>query len=145
MGGFEGKIVVITGSGSGIGRATAIRLARAGAILALSDINTDNLSATLQLCNEVSSTHTEHLTHRVDVRSTEEVDNFVQRVVTKHGTITHVFNCAGVNPTALDIEKITDEYWHNMIDTNMKGVFSMMRACVPHMKSGSSFVNSTLR
>ena len=139
---FEGKVVVITGAGSGIGRATAVRLAKAGAILALSDIGTDSLSATLQLCDEVSSSpYREHLIQRVDVRSTEEVDNFVRSVVTKYETITHVFNCAGVNPTKMDIEQITDEYYSKMIDTNIKGVFSVMRACVPHMKKGCSFVN----
>ncbi|KAJ9610654.1 hypothetical protein H2200_005431 [Cladophialophora chaetospira] len=142
MASFTGKTVVITGAGSGIGRATAVRLAKAGAILALSDISTDNLSDTLRLCDEVSSTlQNEHLIQRVDVRSTEEVGKFVQNVVSKYVTINHVFNCAGINPTKMDIEQVSDEYWHKMIDTNIKGVFSMMRACVPHMKNGSSFVN----
>jgi NAD(P)-dependent dehydrogenase (short-subunit alcohol dehydrogenase family) len=142
MSSFEGRVAIITGAGSGIGRAAAIRLAKAGATLALSDINSDNLTTTLQLCKDASDNPgRDHLTQRVDVQSTDEVNNFVQTVVAKHETIHHVFNCAGVNPTAMDIETISDEYWHKLIDTNIKGVFAMTRACVPHMKSGSSFVN----
>lgn len=142
MASFEGKVVVITGAGSGIGRATAVRVAKSGARLALSDISIEGLSITLRQCIEVGNKpETEHLIKVVDVRSTGEIDTFVQDVVTKYGTITHVFNCAGVNPSRLDIEEITDEYWNKLIDTNMKGTFTMTRACVPHMTSGSSFVN----
>ena len=139
---FEGQVVVITGAGSGIGRATAIRMAKGGASLALSDIGAETLSTTLQDCIEVGKrSKAEHFTERLDVRSTEDVEKFVQNVVSRYGTITHVFNCAGINPTKLEIEQISDDYWHRLIDTNLKSVFAMTRACVPHMKSGSSFVN----
>lgn len=143
MTGFEGKVVVITGAGSGIGRATAIRMAKEGARLALSDISAETLSTTLQDCIEVGkrSPADEHFTAPLDVRSTEAVEKFVQKVVGRYGTITHVFNCAGINPTKLELEQTSDEYWHRLIDTNLTSVFTMTRACVPHMQSGSSFVN----
>ena len=142
MASFEGQVVVITGAGSGIGRATAIRMAKGGASLALLDISAATLSITLQDCIEVAtSSKADHCTECLDVRSTEDVERCVQNVVSKYGSITHVFNCAGINPTKLEIEQTSDEYWHRLIDTNLKSVFTMTRACLPRMKSGSSLVN----
>lgn len=139
---FEGQVVVITGAGSGIGRATAIRMAKEGASLALSDISTQTLSSTLQACIEASKgSKAEFFSDTLDVRSTEAVEKFVQKVVDRYGIITHVFNCAGINPTKLELTQTTDEYWHRLIDTNLTSVFTMTRACVPHMQRGSSFVN----
>jgi NAD(P)-dependent dehydrogenase (short-subunit alcohol dehydrogenase family) len=142
MASFEGRVVIITGAASGIGRATAIKMARVGANLALADINADGLASTLQECIEAGEKpKSEHFTSRLDVSLTEEIERFIQSVVSKYGTINHVFNCAGINPTKFDIEEISDEYWHRLMDTNLKSVFAMTRACVPYMKSGSSFVN----
>lgn len=58
-----------------------------------------------------------------------------------YGKIDHVFNCAGINPTKFATEDVTDEYWDAMIATNLKGLFNMTRAAIPHLVSGSSFVN----
>lgn len=141
MSNFQGHVTIITGAGSGIGRATAVKMAKEGAILALSDINSDAVSSTQQLCLEASETKQEHMAKYLDVRSSQDINEYVDAVVAKYGTIHHVFNCAGVNPTKFEIENVTDEYWHKLVDTNLKGVFAMTRACIPHMKSGSSFVN----
>lgn len=139
---FEGKVIVITGAGSGIGRATALKLAKAGATLALADIDSESLAHTIRLCTQVcQDQETKHFMHRLDVRPTEDVQRFIQQVIERFGFITHVFNCAGINPTKLQIDETTDEYWQRMIDTNLKSIFTMTRACLPHMQDGSSFVN----
>jgi NAD(P)-dependent dehydrogenase (short-subunit alcohol dehydrogenase family) len=69
------------------------------------------------------------------------VNNFIASVVRKHGHIDHIFNCAGVNPTTIPTAEITDAYWDKLINTNLKGTFNITRACIPHLQSGSSFVN----
>lgn len=137
---FQGQVVIITGAGSGIGRATALKLAKNGAILALSDVNEDAVSITRQMCRDVGGQQ-EHMAKYLNVRSTSEINGYVDAVVAKYGSIHHVFNCAGVNPTKYNVEHVTDEYWQKLIDTNLKGTFAMTRACIPHMKEGSSFVN----
>ncbi|TVY68676.1 3-oxoacyl-[acyl-carrier-protein] reductase FabG, partial [Lachnellula suecica] len=53
----------------------------------------------------------------------------------------HILNCAGVNPTNLPTAEITDEYWDTLVNTNLKGLFNITRACIPHLVSGASFVN----
>jgi NAD(P)-dependent dehydrogenase (short-subunit alcohol dehydrogenase family) len=133
---FKDKIILITGAGSGIGRGTSIKLSSLGATLALSDINSTSVSETLTLCSTG-----DHSTFAFDVGSTEAANAFVSEVMAKYGQIDHIFNCAGVNPTTLPTAEIEDEYWDKLINTNMKGMFNITRACIPHLKSGASFVN----
>lgn len=133
---FKDKVILVTGAGSGIGRGTSIKLASLGATLALSDINPTSLSDSLTLC-----TPGNHITSAFDVGSTEAANTFVSEVIAKYGQIDHIFNCAGVNPTTLPTAEITDAYWDKIMNTNLKGMFNITRACIPHLKTGASFVN----
>jgi NAD(P)-dependent dehydrogenase (short-subunit alcohol dehydrogenase family) len=117
-------------------RATAVKLSTLGASLSLCDVNFDNLEATAKLC--VSTPR--HIDD-VDVSSVQEVKKFVDVTMEKFGAIHHVFNCAGINPTSIPIEETTDEYWDKLVSVNLKGVFNVTRAVIPHLKSGASFVN----
>lgn len=115
-----------------------MKLASLGAAVALCDINYDNLSATAKLC---AGSPTAPFIDDVDVSSNQEVKKFVDATVQKLGGIHMVFNCAGVNPTSIPLEETTDEYWDKLVNTNLRGVFNVTRAAIPHMKSGASFVN----
>lgn len=142
VGSFEKKIVLITGAGSGIGRATSIKLAKLGATLALGDINEESLGETNKLCScDNSSQQQEHFIFSFDVASTEKSNEFVKTIIARFGRIDHIFNCAGVNPTRYATEKIPDSYWDKLVNTNLKGLFNVTRACIPHLESGASFVN----
>lgn len=153
---FENKCCLITGAGSGIGRATAIKLASQGARLALQDINAAGLGETERLCNG------SHGLWRFDVADSAECDTFAKASAVATDGIDMVFNCAGVNPTAYDLTETTDEYWDKLVNTNLKGqsiirvrfvgglfvvdmvgvgTYNITRACIPHMKSGGSIVN----
>ena len=132
---FDAKVVLITGAASGIGRATSVKLAGLGAILALSDLNADGLEQTNVLCGG------EHLTEVFDIGSSSAVVQHVENVVAKLGRIDHVFNCAGVNPTSYDLHTTSDEYYDKLMNTNLRGVFNITRAVIPHLKNGASFVN----
>ncbi|KAF2026635.1 NAD(P)-binding protein [Setomelanomma holmii] len=132
---FQDKIVLVTGGASGIGRATALKLASLGASISLCDINLFSLEAVASDCP------TPTYTQRVDVGSTSDVQSFVAATVQKFGKIDHVFNCAGVNPTSIPLEDTSDEYWDRLVNTNLKGVFVTTREVVKHMKSGGSIVN----
>ncbi|KAF2474120.1 3-oxoacyl-reductase [Lindgomyces ingoldianus] len=133
---FQDKVVLITGAGSGIGRATTIKMASLGASLALCDINYDSLSNVSKSCPSVPK----HLDD-VDVSSSQEVSKFVSSTIDKFGKIDHVFNCAGVNPTSYPLEDTTEEYWDKLVNTNLKGVYNVTKACIPYLKDGASFVN----
>lgn len=106
-----------------------------GAKLVLSDINQERLQETNELCGG------KHSTKVVNVQSSKEVNDWVAETMKSFGKIDHVFNNAGVNPTAIPLEETSDEYYDLLMNTNMKGFFHVTRAALPHMKSGSSFVN----
>lgn len=141
---LAGKVVIITGASSGVGCATAIKAASEGAVLALGDINAAGLNKTVERCRAASSASTEtrsHLQFMLDVGSADACNNFVKAVMDTFDKIDYVFNCAGINPTAIPTEQISDNVWDKMVNTNLRGVFNVTRACLPHMQSGSAFVN----
>lgn len=135
---FQDKVVLITGSGSGIGRATSIKMASLGATLALTDINSTSLLETHTSCNSTQATH---FVSAFNIGSASAVSEFVASVISKYGRIDHIFNCAGINPTKMSTENVTDDYYDKLLNTNLKGVFNITRATIPHLKSGASFVN----
>jgi len=139
---FSGKVIVITGAGSGIGKATAIKLAQLGATLALGDINEEGLKSTIAEC-ETPDTPSDHSSWVVDVRLREACDQFIHNVTDRYGKIHHCFLNAGINPLRMETEHISDDYWDKLVDTNLKGVFNMTRAALPIMRAGSSFVNTS--
>lgn len=137
---FSSSVALVTGAGSGIGRATSIKLASLGASLALCDINEVSVNETVAMCTQ---THTgqSHLARAFDAGSTDPVNDFVAATMAKYGRIDHVFNCAGVNPTRIPLESTSDEYWSKLMNSNLKSMFNVTRACIPHLKTGASFVN----
>jgi NAD(P)-dependent dehydrogenase (short-subunit alcohol dehydrogenase family) len=137
---FTSKVALITGAGSGIGRATAQKLASLGCSLALSDINGEGLAETLKLYQNKGEDFYAEIS---SVADTKACTDFVANTVAHFGRLDFVFNCAGVNPTGIDIEDTTDEYFDKLVSTNLKGTFAITRAAVPHLEKqpGSSIVN----
>ncbi|KAJ4291952.1 hypothetical protein N0V90_009850 [Kalmusia sp. IMI 367209] len=132
---FQSQVVLITGAASGIGRATALKLAALGASLALCDINDSALSS---LALEFPQTPI--LTQKVDVGSESDVVAFVAAIIQKFGRLHHVFNCAGINPTNIPFEDTSLEYFNKQIDVNLKGVFLVTRESLKHLGRGGSIV-----
>ncbi|MDB4990626.1 MAG: acetoin dehydrogenase [Myxococcaceae bacterium] len=114
---FRGKVVAVTGSGSGIGRALAKQLSEAGAALALSDINEESLRETqAQLRGTARVT-----THVVDVRKQPAVANYAAEVEREHGGCDVIINNAGVAVRA-SLADISYEQFAFVLDVNLWGV-----------------------
>src|SRR4051794_1525480 len=115
---FDGKLALITGAGSGIGRATATAFARAGADLVLCDIDEAGLEATAAplrgLGRRVSS-------HRVDVSSRDEMRAFADEVERTHGAVDVLVNNAGVAIAAPILETSLED-WSWILSINVWGV-----------------------
>lgn len=114
---------------------SAAKMASLGARLAICDINLQGLIATNDLCGGG------HLAEIVDVASSEACNSFIVTIINHYSRLDHVFNCAGVNPTAYALTDTTDAYYDRLANTNLKGTYSITRAAIPHLPSGSSIVN----
>ncbi|WP_417317673.1 SDR family NAD(P)-dependent oxidoreductase [Emcibacter sp.] len=127
---YKGKTVLITGAGSGIGRAAALAFAKAGAELALSDVDRDPLTETVREAEALGATVAHCL---CDVRDKVQVQNMIEGSISVLGRIDVAVNNAGVEHELLPISQCDDEQWHRIIDVNLKGVFYCLKYELLHM------------
>ncbi|KIW30468.1 uncharacterized protein PV07_06210 [Cladophialophora immunda] len=138
---MQGKVFAVTGAGSGIGRATAVRLAELGARgIAISDVNETMLEETKKQCSRYPAKVT---VKKVDVASIEEVNAWVDEVLRDHGKLDGAANIAGVAGGEGQItEDIVQKDWERMISVNLTGVMNCMRAQLQKIsRPGGSIVN----
>ena len=74
----------------------------------------------------------------MDVASKEDVELRVAEIVATFGRLDHVFNCAGINPTSFALTETTDEYWDKLMNVNLKGLYLVTRATIPHITDRKS-------
>ena len=128
---LRGRVAAITGAGSGIGRALAVELARAGTHLALSDVDEVGLAETVARAEGLGVKVT---SARVDVADQAAVHAWADQVVEEHGTVNLVFNNAGVALGAT-VEGSSYEDFDWLMDINFWGVVHGTKAFLPHLKA----------
>lgn len=124
------KIVLVTGASSGIGEATALRLASEGHHVALGARRTDRLQAVV---DKIRADGGAASAHRLDVTDRDDVHAVVDRVVEEHGRIDVIVNNAGVMPLSRLDALLVDE-WDQMIDVNVRGLLHGIAAVLPHFR-----------
>ncbi|MGB9302968.1 MAG: SDR family NAD(P)-dependent oxidoreductase [Mycobacterium sp.] len=126
---FESKVAVITGAGSGIGRALALNLAAKGAKLALSDVDMDGLAETVRQAQALGA-HVK--SDRLDVTEREAVLAYADEVVAHFGTVNQVYNNAGIAYNG-NVEKSEFKDIERVIDVDFWGVVNGTKAFLPHV------------
>ena len=126
---FEGKVAVVTGAGSGIGRALALDLAKRGARLALSDVDTVGLADTVRQAKALGA---EVRSDRIDVAEREEMLEYADSVVATFGTVHQVYNNAGIGYNG-NVEKSKFKDIERIIDVDFWGVVNGTKAFLPHL------------
>lgn len=138
---LSGRVAIVTGAGSGIGRATALEFARNGAMVCVADISEELGMATSELIREeVRGSDSEFF--RADVSNEDDVKKLISYTVVRFGRIDILFNNAGIYEWN-SIEEVTTESWNRTLDTNLGGVFNCTRNAVPHLKKTSGVIINT--
>ncbi|WP_340101130.1 glucose 1-dehydrogenase [Salinibaculum salinum] len=139
---FAGDTVVVTGAGSGIGRATAIAFGEAGANVVVADVDRDGGT---QTATEITDeTEGDGTFVDVDVTDDGDVEEMVETATTEYGGLDVAFNNAGIGGTFDATDEISEEDWQAIIDVNLSGIWRSMRKEIPVMleDGGGAIVNT---
>ncbi len=135
---LQGKVAIVTGAASGIGRAIAIRLAEMGAAVAVLDKNSQGGNETVRLVVQLGC---QASFIPCDASSQAECREAVQRVIESHGSIDILCNNAGIT-VRKDVLALEEEEWDAVLDVTLKGAYLLSREVIPHMvRQGGAIVN----
>lgn len=140
MADLDGKVALVTGAGSGIGKAAAILMADRGAYVGLIDLDRDDLEDT---ANQIGKNA---IAVPADVSNPIEIQNAIQELFDEKGPLDVVFANAGINGVWASLEQLKLEEWQETIDVNLTGTFLTIKYAVPHMRrnGGSIIVTSSV-
>ena len=137
---FDGKVLVVTGGGGGIGRAVAGRFASEGARVALVDVDIAGLEQTADVVRRAGG---ESLVIRADVTRADDVQRYVRETVARFGGIDCFHNNAGVLGDMAPLIEYSEETFDKVIGVNVKGVWLGMKYVAPAMRTpGAAIVNT---
>ncbi len=134
---LKGKTAVVTGGGSGIGKATALKLAADGADIVIVHMDPEEKAA--EVVSEIQALGVKAKAIRMDVSDFEAVSGMVTEIVEEFGSIDILINCAGITKDGL-IARMKEDQFDAVINVNLKGTFNMIRHCTPvfmKQKSGT--------
>jgi NAD(P)-dependent dehydrogenase (short-subunit alcohol dehydrogenase family) len=137
---FTGKVVLVTGGATGIGRATSLAFARQGATVVIGDVD-DRASETVSLIEEAGGTG---LFVRTDVTVAADVERLVRTAVDTYGGLHVAFNNAGILPPTGPLLEQSEADWDKTIAVDLKGVFLALKYEIAHMvgAGGGAIVNT---
>ncbi len=135
------KVALVTGGGSGIGRASCLVFAQEGARVAVADVDLAGAEETVGLIEGVGG---RGVALQVDVTKSREVEPLVDRVVEEFGRLDCAFNNAGVGGEVMNTHEYPEDDWDRVLDVNLKGVWLCMKYEIPVMlrQGGGAIVNT---
>jgi short-subunit dehydrogenase len=138
---FNNKVALITGAGSGIGRALALQLAEEGCNLALVDWNNETLEETKSL---LSSKNISVSTHNFDLRDKDRINELPEKIIELHNNIDIIFNNAGLSVVGT-VDEVDEDDWNFGIDILLNSVIQMSTVFLPHLRKRpvSAIVNTS--
>ncbi|WP_066094229.1 SDR family oxidoreductase [Neobacillus novalis] len=140
---LHNQVAFVTGAGSGIGRAAAIKLAQNGGKIALVDLHKENVEEVKKQIEEMGS---EALVLEANVSHPAEVENCYQKTMDQWGRLDVVFANAGINGEVTPIEDMEPKDWDLTISNNLTSTFLTVKYAIPHLKTngGSIIITSSI-
>jgi len=135
---FKNKVFIITGGGTGIGKATALKLADMGAKLVINYSNSETEAK--KGVEEIAEKGGIAFAFKANVANEQEVNAMIHQTFTQFGRLDGLVNNASITAQIAmnDLESATDDVWDSLYDVNVKGMFHCVKAAVPHMKKQKS-------
>ncbi len=142
MASLTGKVAIVTGGSSGIGRASAIAFAREGAKVVIASRREDQGEETVRLVKEAGS---DGFFVKTDVAKAEDVKAMVEKTVQQYGRLDYAFNNAGIEEVPTPLVDQTEETFDQIVNINIKGVWLSMKYQIPQMlkNGGGAIVNTS--
>jgi len=140
---FTDKRVVITGGDSGIGRAVSIAFAREGADVLISYLADAEDKDAEETADYIRKAGRKAILMKGDTTNEEQCKAIVKKAVDEFGQIDVLINNAAFHRSRERIEDIPDDEWDLTFDTNVRAIFHLCKAAIPHMPKGSSIINTT--
>lgn len=135
---LQGKVALVTGAGSGIGKATALRFAREGAMVGVLSHTEDEIR---KVAEEIERAGGRAIALVADVADEGQMRKAVADLVQAHGRLDIVFANAGINGVWAPIDELQPQEWDRTINTNLRGTYLTLHHAVPHLKkAGGSIV-----
>jgi NAD(P)-dependent dehydrogenase (short-subunit alcohol dehydrogenase family) len=132
---IQDRVALITGGASGIGKATAQLFLEEGAQVVIADLNAESLEQAVKDLRQVGGDHSGELIGiQGDVRSMNDAGAMVRAAVDGFGRLDILFCNAGIT-SVMPVEELTEAEWDAVIDTNLKGMFTLVKQAVPQMRS----------
>ncbi|NWF57508.1 MAG: SDR family oxidoreductase [Syntrophaceae bacterium] len=128
---LKDRVALITGAGSGMGRASAILFSKEGARVAVADLDERNGQETVRLVQKEKG---EAFFIQTDVSKTVDAEKMIKATVDKYGTLNILFNNAGIPMSFTPVEEVKEELWDRIMDVNVKAIFLASKFAVPIMK-----------
>ena len=140
---LAGKVALITGAGSGIGKAAALLMAKAGANIVAISRTQEEVDETIR---EVEKVGSQGLALTADISSEEDMKRVYEQLEKRFGRLDIIFANAGINGVWAPIDELTPEEWRKTIDINLKGTFLTVKYAVPYLKKrgGSIIITSSV-
>lgn len=136
---FAGKVAFVTGAGTGIGRATALAFAQAGASVVVTGHSEQNIRETARMIEEQGG---RALAVTCDVRRSEDVQAALNQTIETFGRLDFACNNAGIDHGPELLADVAEDEWDRIVDTNLRGVFLCMKYEIPLiLKQGGAIVN----
>jgi len=127
----SGEVAIITGASRGIGRATAIVLAKEGAKVVINYLNSEEKAN--EVAQEIKGLGGQAIAVRADVAQLDDVKRLTEETITQFGSVDILVNNAGIITRPSDWKNISGEDWQRTLDVNLKGVFNCIQLVAPYM------------
>lgn len=140
---LEGRVALVTGGGSGLGAASAKKLAQVGAQVGVLSRTRDEIE---KVAREIESAGGQAVALEADISDPQQMQAAVEQLVQRFGRLDIVFANAGINGVWAPLEDLTPEDWDKTLAVNLKGTFLTVKYAVPHLKQqgGSVIVTSSV-